>query len=127
MTTRVLRVRYYWPALRMDCSNFAKKCLQCQKHEYLIHRLTKELHPMVSPWLFTIWGMDIFGPFPTAQGQRKFLLVAIDYFTKWVETEPLANITSHSKVLLEEYHYTFWNFEYASHRQWAIVHRPKAS
>ncbi|KAL0345684.1 UNVERIFIED_CONTAM: hypothetical protein Sradi_4399700 [Sesamum radiatum] len=37
--------------------------------------------------------MDIIGPFPLAAGQRKFLLVAIDYFTKWVEAEPLARIT----------------------------------
>ncbi|KAL0360586.1 UNVERIFIED_CONTAM: hypothetical protein Sradi_3743100 [Sesamum radiatum] len=37
--------------------------------------------------------MDIVGPFPLAPGQKKFLLVAIDYFTKWVEAEPLARIT----------------------------------
>ncbi|KAL0431963.1 UNVERIFIED_CONTAM: Transposon Ty3-G Gag-Pol polyprotein [Sesamum radiatum] len=40
-----------------------------------------------------LWGMDIVGPFPVASSQRKFLLVAIDYFTKWVEAEPLARIT----------------------------------
>ncbi|KAL0438688.1 UNVERIFIED_CONTAM: Gag-Pol polyprotein [Sesamum latifolium] len=39
------------------------------------------------------WGIDIVGPFPLAAGQRKFLLVAIDYFTKWVKAEPLARIT----------------------------------
>nr|KYP48293.1 Pol polyprotein [Cajanus cajan] len=38
--------------------------------------------------------MDILGPFPIAKGQCKFLLVAVDYFTKWVEAEPLANITA---------------------------------
>ena len=37
--------------------------------------------------------MDILDPFSPATGQRKFLLVAIDYFTKWVEAEPLAHIT----------------------------------
>ena len=37
--------------------------------------------------------MDILGPFPPTIGQRKFLLVTIDYFTKWVETEALAQIT----------------------------------
>ncbi|KAL0433996.1 UNVERIFIED_CONTAM: hypothetical protein Slati_2733900 [Sesamum latifolium] len=40
-----------------------------------------------------LWGMDIVGPFPLVAGQRKFLLVAIDYFTKWVEAEPLTRIT----------------------------------
>ncbi|KAL0411872.1 UNVERIFIED_CONTAM: hypothetical protein Slati_3776900 [Sesamum latifolium] len=38
-------------------------------------------------------GIDIVGPFPLAVGQRKFLLVAVDYFTKWVEAESLARIT----------------------------------
>ena len=36
--------------------------------------------------------MDIVGPFPKAVGNKKYLLVDIDYFTKWVEAEPLANI-----------------------------------
>nr|KYP68215.1 Transposon Ty3-I Gag-Pol polyprotein [Cajanus cajan] len=38
--------------------------------------------------------MDILGPFPPATGQLKFLLVAIDYFTKWIEACPLAKITT---------------------------------
>ena len=37
-------------------------------------------------------GLDIVGPFPWATGNRKFVLVAVDYFTKWVEIEALANI-----------------------------------
>ena len=36
--------------------------------------------------------MDIVGPFPKAIGNKRYLLVGIDYFTKWVEAEPLANI-----------------------------------
>nr|KYP56767.1 Pro-Pol polyprotein [Cajanus cajan] len=38
--------------------------------------------------------MDILGPFPPTKGQLKFLLVAIDYFTKWIEACPLAKITA---------------------------------
>ena len=38
------------------------------------------------------WGLDIVGPFPKAAGNKKYLLVGTDYFTKWVESEPLANI-----------------------------------
>jgi hypothetical protein len=47
---------------------------------------------MTSPWPFAQWGLDIVGPFPLAPGSRKFLLVATDYFTKWVEAEPLKHI-----------------------------------
>ncbi|KAL0307976.1 UNVERIFIED_CONTAM: hypothetical protein Scaly_2964500 [Sesamum calycinum] len=51
------------------------------------------LNVMLSSCPFSQWGMDIVGLFPPAIRQRKSLLVAIDYFTKWVETEPLARIT----------------------------------
>ena len=47
---------------------------------------------MSSPWSFTQWALDIVGPFPKAVGNKRYLLVGIDYFTKWVEAEPLANI-----------------------------------
>ena len=48
---------------------------------------------MTAPWPFAQWGLDIMGPFPTAVRQLKFLVVGINYFTKWVEAEALATIT----------------------------------
>jgi len=95
MVTRVLRAGYYWPTLRTDCTNFVKKCVSCcQEHGPLIHHHPHNLQSINSPWPFALWGMDIIGPFPQATGQKKFLLVAVDYFTKWIEAEPLANITA---------------------------------
>ncbi|KAK3011543.1 hypothetical protein RJ639_011583 [Escallonia herrerae] len=40
-----------------------------------------------------MWGMDILGPSPPVSAQRKFMIVAIDYFTKWVDAEALSSIT----------------------------------
>jgi len=48
---------------------------------------------MTTPWPFAQWGLDIIGLFSTAIRQLKFVVVGIDYFTKWVETEALATIT----------------------------------
>ena len=48
---------------------------------------------MMAPWPFIQWGLDIMSPFPTAVRQLKFLVVDIDYFTKWVEAKALAMIT----------------------------------
>ena len=48
---------------------------------------------MTALWSFVQWGLDIMGAFPTAVRQLKFLVVGIDYFTKWVEAETLATIT----------------------------------
>ncbi|XP_020207606.1 uncharacterized protein LOC109792598 [Cajanus cajan] len=94
LAAKVLRAGYYWPTLKFDCMEFVKRCIQCQKHGNLIHSSTEQLHNINSPWPFALWGMDILGPFPIAKGQCKFLLVAIDYFTKWIKVEPLATITT---------------------------------
>ena len=47
---------------------------------------------MSSPWPFAQWGLDIIGIFPKATRNKRYLLVCMDYFTKWIETEHLANI-----------------------------------
>ena len=52
----------------------------------------KMLNSITSPWLFAKWGMDIVDPLPIAAMQKKFLLVAIDYFNKWVEAKAYASI-----------------------------------
>lgn len=47
----------------------------------------------MAPWPFYQWGMDILGPLPQLSGKAKYVIVAIDYFTKWVEAKPLTRIT----------------------------------
>jgi len=66
----------------------------CQEFDPLHHTRPEELHNIISPWSFAIWGMDIIGPFSPGKGQTKFLLVGVDYFTKWIEAEPLASISA---------------------------------
>ena len=53
---------------------------------------------MQSPWPFAVWGIDLIGSLSTGKGGVKYAVVAVDYFTKWVEAEPLASITT-KKVL----------------------------
>ena len=57
-----------------------------------IHSPAEVLHSVFSPWSFYQWGEDILGPFPVAVGQLKFLIVFVDYFTKWMEVEVVAQI-----------------------------------
>ncbi|GKE70482.1 reverse transcriptase domain-containing protein, partial [Tanacetum coccineum] len=52
-----------------------------------------KLSPITSPWSFYKWGIDIAGPFSEGPRKVKFLIVAIDYFTKWIEAKPVATIT----------------------------------
>ena len=78
--------------MQKEALEYVKKCDQCQKFAPNIHQLGGVLNPLSSPWLFVQWGLDIVGPFPKVAGNKRYLLVGTDYFTKWVEAEPLANI-----------------------------------
>ncbi|XP_028106474.1 protein NYNRIN-like [Camellia sinensis] len=73
-------------------SHIGGRCEKCQKFAHQIHQLARDLLPLTSPWQFALWGLDIVGPLPAAPGNRKFFIAATDYFTKWVEAEPLATI-----------------------------------
>ncbi|XP_026431941.1 uncharacterized protein LOC113329190 [Papaver somniferum] len=86
---RLLSQGYFWPYMQNDAKKYTKKCVACQLHGPLIKRPANELHPVNSLWTFSNWGLDIVGPFPMAPGGVKYLLVAKDYFTKWVEAVAL--------------------------------------
>lgn len=49
---------------------------------------------MVTPWPFALWGIDLIGELPMARRGAKYVIVAVDYFTEWVEAEPMTKITS---------------------------------
>ena len=84
LATRTLRAGYYWPTMREDC----------KRHADWHKAPPEELKSIYSPWPFHAWGIDILGPFPLAIRQMKYLVVAIEYFTKWIEAEPIAQITA---------------------------------
>lgn len=89
---KALRAGYFWPTMSRDAKEWVKKCEKCQKHGPLIHLPAKEIGVMFSPCPFAKWGIDLVVPFPMAIGQRKFLVVVVDYFSKWVEAMSLAKI-----------------------------------
>uniref|UniRef100_A0A2N9E2N4 RNase H type-1 domain-containing protein n=1 Tax=Fagus sylvatica TaxID=28930 RepID=A0A2N9E2N4_FAGSY len=90
---KLTRAGYYWPSLLHDATQFVKAYDKCQRFANVPRVPPEEFTPITSPWPFAQWGLDIMGPFPVGMKQEKFLVVAIDYFTKWVEAEPLATIS----------------------------------
>nr|XP_043633459.1 uncharacterized protein LOC122604652 [Erigeron canadensis] len=90
---KAARLGYFWPTMYCDATKLVQICENCQRHAPIIHQLQQDLTSISSPWPFYQWGIDIVGPFPMAPGKVRFLVVAIDYFTKWAEAEPLATIT----------------------------------
>ena len=90
---KILRQGYYWPTILRDATDLVRRCKICQEHAKISHLPFEPLTSITSPWPFQQWGLDILEPLPIGKGQCRFISVAVDYFTKWVEAEPLATIT----------------------------------
>ena len=92
LSGKALRQGYHWPTMLRDVTNLVRKCKIFQEHAKVSHLPSEPLTSVISPWPFQQWGLDILGPLPIGKSQCKFIIVAVDYFTKWAEAQPLATI-----------------------------------
>jgi hypothetical protein len=83
---KVFRQGFYWPKAASDAMDLVQKCKNCQKcaRDQLIQ----------PTWPLQRWGLDLLGPLPPAQGNLRYVVVVVEYFSKWIEAKPLATITS---------------------------------
>ncbi|RDX64126.1 Gypsy retrotransposon integrase-like protein 1, partial [Mucuna pruriens] len=94
LACKTLRVGYYWTKIESDCYQHVKRCMKCQVYMDNIHTTPSALHNLTSLGSFSMWGIDVIGPIePKASNGHRFILVAIDYFTKWVEAASYASVT----------------------------------
>ncbi|XP_015968900.1 uncharacterized protein LOC107492386 [Arachis duranensis] len=94
LAQRVIRAGYFWPTVIQDSMLLVKNCDKCQRHANIHQVAPHQLSIISAEWPFGTWGIDLVGPLPTAPGQLRYLIVAIDYYTKWIEAKPLASITA---------------------------------
>ncbi|XP_074327919.1 uncharacterized protein LOC141665833 [Apium graveolens] len=80
--------------MKEDAASFVRSCDRCQRFANYSSMPATLLTSMVSPWPFAIWRIDLIGEMPKAKGDVKYVVVAVDYFTKWEEAMPLAAITA---------------------------------
>ncbi|XP_061343767.1 uncharacterized protein LOC133289783 [Gastrolobium bilobum] len=73
-----------WPSLFKDALQYAKQCDKCQREGNLTKQNEMPLNPILEVELFDIWGIDFMVPFSPSCG-NKFILMAVDYVSKWVE------------------------------------------
>ena len=67
------------------------------------------MNPIIKPWPFRGWGIDLIGQiYAPSSKNHKFILVATDYFTKWVEAVPLKNVTSREMIEFVKEHIIYW-------------------
>src|SRR6266540_449112 len=84
-----LKERYYWPKMKNDVKSYIQTCNQCQRREKTTDE--NELHSIKIKEPFYQWGIDIVGPLTKTSRENKYIVVAIDYFTKYPEARALAN------------------------------------
>lgn len=72
--------------MEADYASYVRRCYKCQTHTDHLRIPPIELYSMTFPWSFSNWGIDVIGSI-NLKGKYKhqFILVAIDYFTKWIE------------------------------------------
>jgi ribonuclease HI len=89
----LLTLGYYWPTMKKDTADFVKSCHTCQLQANLIHTHPTSPQNMATPWPFHTWGLDLIGPINPSSGGYIWILVATEYFSKWVEAIPLRKAT----------------------------------
>ncbi|RDY09054.1 Gypsy retrotransposon integrase-like protein 1, partial [Mucuna pruriens] len=99
LARKILWAGYYWTKLESNYYQYVRKFIKCQTHADHINAVPSALHNLTSPWPFSMWGIDVIGPIePKDSNGHRFILVAIDYFTKWIEAAFYSTIT-HSIVV----------------------------
>jgi hypothetical protein len=90
---KVFRQGFYWLKAASDAGDLVQKCENCQKcardqkQPSSLTQLIQQTCPLQR------WGLDLLGPLPLAQGNLKYVVVALEYFSMWIEANPLATIT----------------------------------
>nr|GEV15228.1 reverse transcriptase domain-containing protein [Tanacetum cinerariifolium] len=93
VVVKAIRLGYYCPTMHRDARNMIQKCNDCQIHRPITKSPQQPLTPIMAPWPFYKWGINIAGPFPKGPCKVKFLIAAMDYFKKWIEAKVVATIT----------------------------------
>ncbi|PKI41854.1 hypothetical protein CRG98_037759, partial [Punica granatum] len=95
LAKKLMRLGYFGSTMEIDC---VKACLALPPMPSLhqpIKAPTNELHPIVAPWPFSMWGINMIDPIPPkASNGHLFILVAIDYLSKWIKAIKLASVTA---------------------------------
>ncbi|GKE34183.1 reverse transcriptase domain-containing protein [Tanacetum coccineum] len=79
---------FYWPTIYKDAHDLVTRCDTCQRQGKISQRDEMPQNSIQVCEIFDVWGIDFMGPFPSSRG-NKYILVAVDYLSKWVEAKAL--------------------------------------
>ena len=95
---KVLQCGLWWPHIFRDAWAFVKTCDACQRSGNISKKNEMPQKPILELEIFDVWGIDFMGPFPSSRGNQ-YILVAVDYVSKWVEA--IASPTNDHKVVVK--------------------------
>ncbi|XP_016747509.1 uncharacterized protein [Gossypium hirsutum] len=98
---KILQVGFFWPTVFKNVYAYVKNCDRCQRTGNISKRNEMLLTNILEVELFDVWGIDFLGPFPSSCG-NKYILVVVDYVSKWVEAE--AYPTNDAKLVMRFLH-----------------------
>ncbi|GJS82786.1 reverse transcriptase domain-containing protein [Tanacetum coccineum] len=85
---KVFDAGFFWPTIYKDAHELVKNCDSCQRQGKISQRDEMPQNSIQVCEIFNVWGIDFMGPFPSSRG-NKYILVAVDYLSKWVEAKAL--------------------------------------
>ncbi|GKE85406.1 reverse transcriptase domain-containing protein, partial [Tanacetum coccineum] len=95
---KVYKAGFYWPSIFKDVKDYVMKCDECQKLGNISSRSEMPQNNIHECKVFDVWGLGFMGPYPDSRGNR-YILVAVDYVSKWVEAQALP--TNDARVVVK--------------------------
>nr|GFA76510.1 reverse transcriptase domain-containing protein [Tanacetum cinerariifolium] len=89
---------FYWHIIYKDAFELVKRCDSCQRQGKISQKDEMPQNSIQICKIFDVWGIDFMGPFPSSKG-NKYILVAVDYLSKWVEAKALP--TNNARVVVK--------------------------
>lgn len=94
LASKVVRQEFFWPTKISDAQKVTKAMKLSRKNACNQNAPTSLSQLITLTWPLQRWGIDLVGPLPATQGNCRFAIVAVEYFTKWIETKAISCISS---------------------------------
>ncbi|GJT65353.1 reverse transcriptase domain-containing protein [Tanacetum coccineum] len=95
---KVFDFGFYWPTIYRDAHDLVTRCDACQRQGKILQKDEMPQNAIQVCEIFDVWGIDFMGPFPSSRG-NKYILMAVDYLSKWVEAKALP--TNDARVVVK--------------------------